>query len=287
MNVRAKLVGILSIPFLFLCQGCIVNVSGWSSGPRIWTESVTEQISVDPAGISALVVRTHNGAITFTGDSAAGGIQITATKKGGGHSLADAEAALNAVDVYAEPTVGGTTRIGWRWRELKQASWSAQVSFDVTGPSRISVDGETHNGRVRMVGVEGDVRVVTHNGRIDVESVGGKLYAETHNGGISATYAGRDVTIRSHNGEVVADLAGCQSVDARVETHNGAVDLVLGDGVSGRLDALTHNGSIRCDVPVTDSRITRQRLTGTIGTGEGNLDVSTHNGSIRLKKSAG
>lgn len=288
MNRQVKLVGLLSIPTLFLGTGCIVNVGGWGYESRVWTTPSTEQLAIDATGASSLEVRTHNGPITFSADAAtATGIQITATKKGGGSSVADAEAALAAIEVFAEPAGAGTTRIGWRWRAAKLPSWGAQVGFDITGPPRVNIEGESHNGEVRIVGVDGEVRVVTHNGPIEVNSGGGKLHAETHNGEISATYTGRDVTLLSHNGEVVADLSRCQSIDARIHTYNGAVDLLLGDGASGRLDAVTHNGNIRCDVPVTRSRITRQHINGTIGTGEGNLEVSTHNGSIRVKESAG
>ncbi len=264
--------------------GCIVV---GLSGPSVWTTAATERLQVDTASLSALEVRTHNGAITFDGQPAGSSEAfVTATKRGGGLTPADAEAALEAIDVFVEPTGAGTQRIGWRWRGVKALTWSGQVSFDIHAPGRISFDGETHNGAVKVQGVTGDVKVITHNGRVNVESRSGKLYARTHNGGIDATYAGGDVTLLTHNGKIVADFRGCSSVDGAITTHNGSVEVLLGDATSASLDCHTHNGGIKCDVPIKTGHFTRRRLTGTIGTGAGTLNVTTHNGGVHIKKAS-
>ncbi len=145
------------------------------------------------------------------------------TKKAGGLTLADAERALEAIDVYVERTGADTQRIGWKWQGPKRSAWGARVSFDIRGPARLGFDGETHNGAVEITGVSEEVRVVTHNGPVNVESSGGRLYAETHNGKIVATYAGDDLTLTTHNGRVTADLNRCGAVTGSITTHNGSV----------------------------------------------------------------
>jgi len=50
------------------------------------------------------------------------------------------------------------------------------------------------------------------------------------------------------------------------------------------VDASTHNGSINTDLPITvTGKVSKSKLTGTIGNGDGKLYLETHNGSIRLR----
>jgi len=275
-----------------LSTGCIVvGVGGWGwscCGTTVWTEPVTEQLAIDTVDLKALEVRTHNGSIAFAGQGAqAGEAYVIVTKKAGGRTMADAEAAFEALDVYVEPTSGSTQRIGWRWKGIKHSNWGASVAFDIKAPGDIRFDGKTHNGRVEIDGLAGDVRVVTHNGPMNVTSAEGKLYGKTHNGKIVATYDGDDVKLITHNGRITADLSRCAVLGGTITTHNGSVEVVVGEDSSTSLTARTHNGSIECDVPLSSGRYSKCKLTGTIGTGQGTLDVITHNGSVRIRKSAG
>ncbi len=159
------------------------------------------------------------------------------------------------------------------------------------GPIEIREAGDirvkTHNGRIKIGNANGDVHAVTHNGRIGIDSSGGKLYAETHNGRVNVAYAGGDVTLITHNGEVVADLQECTAIDGDVTTYNGSIEIVVGERTSADLQCETYNGRIKYDVPLSNTEITRRRLSGTIGAGDGRLGVTTHNGGIRVKKGAG
>ena len=47
------------------------------------------------------------------------------------------------------------------------------VDFDVQLKPNVDIDIETHNGRLHVANIEGDVRAVTHNGRINL-SAGGR-----------------------------------------------------------------------------------------------------------------
>ncbi len=289
MSTRSRLTCLIVAGLLpFSAAGCIViGGHGWW-GPTVWTESTTEKLPIDTTDLHALEVRTHNGPISFKARAAeATEASVTVTKKAGGLTQTDAEAALEAIEVYVEPAGGGTQRIGWRWKGLKHGTWRAQVGFDIKAPGNLQLDAKTHNGAITIEGVTGDVKAVTHNGRIGVDSRDGKLYARTHNGRVAATYAGDDVTLVSHNGQVVADLSRCGVLNGDITTHNGGVEVVVGEKASATLKCQTYNGSVRCAVPLSNSHASRRRLTGSIGNGEGNLDLTTHNGSIRIKKTAG
>lgn len=309
MNTRARFAGLVLVGLLPLSStGCIViGVGGWSwGGSAVWTEPVTQQIAIDTVDLKALEVRTHNGSISF--DAQPEGMTeayVTVTKKAGGRTRGDAEAAFEALDVYVEPAGSGTQRIGWRWKGIKRANWGARVSFDIKAPGEIRFEGRTHNGPVEIAGVTGGVRVETHNGRVEVDGVSGDVWLKTHNGPVVvtsaegtlcgrthngrvvATYTGDDITLVTHNGRIVADLSRCGALGGTLTTHNGGVEVVVGEATSAGLTARTHNGGITCDVPLNESRYSRRKLTGRIGAGEGTLDLTTHNGSVRIKKAAG
>jgi hypothetical protein len=289
-------------------SGCIVIGNGvtWSFGTTWWTEEVSEELEFDPVGVEALHVKTHNGAIVYSGQptgSTEG--RVIVKKKGGGTTMGDALNALKAIEVYVKRSSDDTVRIGWKWRGgVKLPAWNGHVSFEITGPGGVYLEGnthngpiqisevdvvrvETHNGRVEVAGATGDVRAVTHNGPVVVDASDGLLYAETHNGSIRAGYAGSEITLFTHNGDVIADLQDCAHLEGEITTHNGGVEIVVGEATSADLQCETYNGRIRCDAPLSNIDLTKRKLSGTIGTGEGRLDVTTHNGGIRVRKGTG
>jgi len=190
MKMRTKFFYAWSACIPLWASGCVIVGVGdgcWSGGgPSAWTEAVEER-PIDTTGLTALEVRTHNGAIDFQGQPAGGGASVTIKKKAGGVNQADAEAALAAINVFVEPAGSGKTRISWKWSVPKKARWSGDVSFAIRAPGSLHFDAETHNGAVTVAEASGDVKVVSHNGKVKVRSSKGKLHAETLNGEVDAT----------------------------------------------------------------------------------------------------
>lgn len=284
--MRARLFQTVTAIVSLATSGCLMIGGGWG-GPTVWVDS-TETLPIDSTGMESLVVRTHNGAVTFAGQAEGWtGSSVTVTRKGGGPSLIQAEEALAAIDVFVESVGGGTTKIGWRWNGPKHRNWRASVSFDIKAPGQLNFDGETHNGGIRVVGVTGDVLTVTHNGAVEVDSRGGKLEAGTHNGQVTVAYAGDEIKLITHNGGVQADLGQCSSIRGSITTHNGGVTVGMGENTSARLRCKTHNGRVSSKVPLVEAEISRTKLIGTIGHGGSDLNITTHNGGIQIKKSEG
>lgn len=268
--------------------GCIViNAGSWGHHPRAWTDQQTERLSLDAAQLQSLNAWTHNGAITFEAQPA-GSTEphVIVTKRTGGVTLDDAEKAMAALEVFAEPW-GNGTKLGYRWRGLKSRSWYAEVSFDIKAAGQLDFSAESHNGPVKAGGIQGNVNVVTHNGSVIVDSEGDRLEAESHNGPINVAFKGDHVSILTHNGEVSADLSRCATVSGDLTTHNGGVDVLVGERLSAKIDCRTHNGRIAYDVPMSAVETSGRRVVGTIGNGEGALEVETHNGSVKVKRSTG
>ncbi len=276
--VRRNILGTLLVGVALSSAGCISINGHW--GPGVWTEKSTERMAVDTTGLKRIEVNTHNGFIHFTGTS--GEAYVVVTKKTRGLTADDAARAMDALEVFVESAGEGTQRIGYRWKGIKSPTWVASVAFDIHAPSEIDLSGATHNGRVNITGLAGDLTFATHNGAITADTSGAKLTAATHNGGIQATFSGRDLNLATHNGSITADLAGCQVVRGRIETHNGGVEMTVDDSTSLELDVQTENGGIRCSVPMQEKEKSRRRLVGKIGDGGELLAIRTHNGSVHV-----
>lgn len=274
--------GLLSTTLL---SGCVVVVAtgcDWDNDPAVWTEE-TVQLQVESAGLTAMEVRSHNGAVDFAGQPAGSAATVSVRKKAGGSSADDAREAMAAIEVTSERTSSGEQKLGWKWRGTKKSRWVGVVSFSIQAPGAVRFDAETHNGEITVNGVAGDTRVVTHNGAVTVNTSAGKLDVETHNGAITATYNGASVSLETHNGEIRADLRNSGAVRGEMTTNNGAIEVLVGAGTAANVVAETDNGRVSHDAAITVESEGKTRLEGKIGAGGDRLELTTHNGSINIK----
>ena len=143
------------------------------------------------------------------------------------------------------------------------------VDFVVRVPRGVGFSPRTVNGEIEVSDLEGDVDATTVNGSIEL-STSGRAEAQTVNGSIRAR-AGR------------ADWTG----DAAFKTVNGSITVTLPPSTAAEVHAATVNGEIETDFPLqVTGRVSRRRLTGTIGGGGRSLELETVNGSIRLRMSS-
>ncbi len=178
------------------------------------------------------------------------------------------------------------------------------VSFDITLPKQTGLDlithngaviinqidgdieARTHNGAVHANGIKGSVVLTTHNGEIKCDGVLGDVKLQTHNGGIKCNGVTGKVELSTHNGgaKLVYFEDAAPAVNASLTTHNGGIEFKAPKGLSAKVEASSHNGSVHTDIPITVvGKISKNKLNGTIGSGEGKLYLKTHNGSINIK----
>ena len=95
-----------------------------------------------------------------------------------------------------------------------------------------------------------------------------------------------DLTAKSGSGNIeiaCSDLAPSE-INANVVTSYGSIDFETPPDFTGQVDLATSYGSIRTDLPITISgEISKKKLTGTIGQGNGKLYLKTSSGSIRIR----
>jgi DUF4097 and DUF4098 domain-containing protein YvlB len=251
-------------------------------GPRFWV-SAEETLTLDLGDTQTLAISTHNGSITTTAsDSNSETIVVHVKKRAGAATIGEAEACLDAIELIAERS-GTKQELGWKWSTPKRWRWQARVSFDVTSPSALGVDLSTHNGSVKVIGMEGACHATTHNGGVKVDAPASDVTVRAHNGSIDLTVDCERVFAWAHNGQVVARLNGAHNVTGQIGTHNGGVTISMNKSGAANFDCRTHNGSIRSSLNFDESSLSRRSMRGRYGDASGTLAVNTHNGSITIK----
>jgi hypothetical protein len=227
--------------------------------------------------------QTHNGYITITGADV-DECNLTATITARADTVENAQKLAEATVIKLVPS-GSKLTAQIEKPELAPDECVC-VDLDVAVPNQTSIDLNTHNGALKIENLTGQLNGTTHNGTISCKKVAGNIQLETHNGEVSCEDASGDIKLRTHNGNAKAFYSETSPpvCNLSVITHNGSISVTAPPNFSAKVEASTHNGSIDTALPMTvTGSITKGRLTGTIGKGEGNLYLETHNGSIKIK----
>ncbi|HUW20216.1 MAG TPA: M56 family metallopeptidase [Sedimentisphaerales bacterium] len=180
---------------------------------------------------------------------------------------------------------------------------SVTVDFEITLPPQANLDLRTNNGSIDIADISGDIESRTNNGSLSAVRTAGNTRLHTNNGHINVTKAAlAPGTINANNGSITCkEISG----DLQAELNNGRVKISYAKtspGVcsvsvnannadidftgplnfSAVVDAVTHTGSIRTDLPLTVKGWMGKTASGTLGKGEGKLRLETSNGSIRI-----
>jgi len=275
-----KLSLVCLLGLLIVSASCCINVCGWVMQAKY---ERTVQLSAPLESDSTFAAQTHNGSITIEGAEVTD-CNLTATITARAVTEEDAKKVAEETKVTLEPLGDKLTA------KIEKPSYmrncSVSVSFNVTVPNQTNLELSTHNGAVKIANITGGVQATTHNGGITATQVVGTTKLRTHNGSITCKDISDDTQLRTHNGSIKAyySKAAQPACDVSIVTHNGGISLTAPPKFSAAVNVSTHNGSIKTDIPITvTGKVSRGKLTGAIGTGEGKLHLETHNGSITIK----
>jgi DUF4097 and DUF4098 domain-containing protein YvlB len=244
----------------------------------------TVQLSAPLSPGSNFEAKTHNGSITINGTDTAN-CNLTATIVA--RAMTEEKARILAeeeVKVTLEPSGNGLVVKIDKPKYMRNCSVS--VNLDVTIPNQANLELNTHNGSVRITDINGQIDATTHNGKIIAEEVSDTIELLTHNGAVTCQDVSGDTKLRSHNGKIKAYYSQSAPSVCNVSmiTHNGGIELIAPADFSAAVEASTHNGSIDTNLAITViGKVSKNRLKGTIGKGEGKLYLETHNGSIDIR----
>ncbi len=263
-----------------LPAGCTFDIGSWAMQAK-YERTVRLSAPLSPG--STFAAETHNGSITTNGADVAD-CDLTATIVARAATEEEAKELAEKIEIKLEPSGNRlTVRIK---RPTRLVNKSVSVSLDATVPNQTDLGLRTHNGAVRVADITGHVNATTHNGKVTTERISGAVVLETHNGAVACTELSGDAKLKTHNGSVKAyySEAAPSANDISITTYNGGIEFTAPPGLSARIDASTHNGSINTDLPITVSgKVNKRQLAGTIGSGQGRLHLETHNGSIRIR----
>ena len=265
---------------LITLTGCCINIGSCSMRAK-YERKVQLSAPLQPG--STFEAKTHNGSITITGADVTD-CNLTATIVGRAVTEEDAKDVAEQTTVTLEPF--GDKLICKIEKPKTMINRSVSVGLNVTVPNKTSLESATHNGGVKITDITGEIDATTHNGGITATQIAGDTKLKTHNGGITCKEISGDAQLRTHNGgiKIYYSEAAKPACDVSVVTHNGGVEFTAPPNFSAKVEASTHNGSIITDLPITViGKVSKRKLTGTIGKGEGKLRLETHNGSIKIK----
>ncbi|MER7079207.1 Putative adhesin [Saccharopolyspora kobensis] len=157
---------------------------------------------------------------------------------------------------------GGLTVVGMRSVQAEISSGSVELR-DIAGP----VGVRASSGGVRVSGTDSPVDVRSNSGSIELADLGGRVEAETGSGGITGTgLRGAEIVASSGSGSIELELTGPQR--AEVSTGSGGIDLVV---PADRYRVDTDTGSGGADIQVPQDPTAAKRLT--LSSGSGSISV--------------
>lgn len=241
------------------------------------------QLSAPLAAGSTLAADTHNGSINVDGADVAE-CNLVATIVARARTEEDAKELADKTAVRLEPT--GAKLVTKTDKPRLKSNQSLTVSFDVQVPDRCNLELTSHNGAIEIAGITGTVIGKTYNGKVVASQVTGRINLHTHNGGVTCSQISGDTQLKTYNGGV--DVAYSETASpvcsVSVTTYNGNIALTAPPDFSATVEVSTHNGSIQTDLPITTTgQVSKRKLTGKIGTGQGSLHLETYNGSVRIR----
>ncbi len=95
-----------------------------------------------------------------------------------------------------------------------------------------------------------------------------------------------DLTAKSGSGniDIICSDSTPAEITANVTTSYGSIDFTTPPEFAGQVELATSYGSIRTDLPITiTGEISKKKLTGTIGQGNGKLYLKTSSGSVKIR----
>ena len=264
----------LCLCWLLTTGGCVIATAKYER---------TVQLSARLQEGSLFVAQTHNGSITVNGADA-GECNLTATITVRAITEEEAQKLAEETKVSLDPS--GNKLTAKIEKPKRRSNQSISVSLNVTVPNRTDLQLMTHNGAVEITNITGQTSGTTHNGRVSAMQVSGATNLQTHNGSVRCEEISGDAQLKTHNGGVKAYYreAAPPVCNVSIISHNGSIEFAAPPDFSAQVEASTHNGSVRTDLPIAvTGKISKDKIIGTIGAGQGKLYLETHNGSIRIR----
>ncbi len=169
----------------------------------------------------------------------------------------------------------------WNWGSMDR---SVRLEIIVPSPSRLHVN--TGDGNVTLSGVRSELRIETGDGNIVGHGLDGRLEAQTGDGNVrvEGRFDAATVSTGDGNVELTAMRGSTAGGTWRIHTGDGNVRLRIPPGLKADIDAVSGDGHINSDLPLTVAagKVGSNQLRGRVNGGGPTLTVRTGDGNISL-----
>lgn len=165
-------------------------------------------------------------------------------------------------------------------------------SVKVTGSAgNIQVSGAdgvieitTSSGNIQLSGSKSDIATLENkSGDIVVTSLSGGLNCRSASGNVIVTDSGlQTMAIEAVSGNVKVDLNAPVMGNFTIRTVHGNTEMAIPDGNDCRVALATLSGTVQSVVELQDRVDQDQRISGSLGSGNGSLDISAVSGNVSL-----
>jgi len=292
MRQRLLAVGLIfGVVALLALPGCIPTEEA--------TAERTGSFAVGEGAIDLEIV-SSNGRVSIVGIDGLTTVEVTATLRSRGETLAEATVRVAQIDV--QMTQDGN-RIILRYDASAHpfdVRRHSGVDFEVTVPALANIEATTSNGRIEVREVAGILRLDTSNARIEVADVVADLRANTSNNRIRIERFEGILELDTSNGRIeMEDVDGVVNAETsnagitfsgmlipdvahRMVTSNAQIHLAIRSDASLIIDAETSNASIVSSLPLVGDTDGREWFATLNPPAAGTLTLRTSNGQITM-----
>ncbi|MEW6321635.1 MAG: DUF4097 family beta strand repeat-containing protein [Acidobacteriota bacterium] len=221
-------------------------------------ETVERTLTLAPGG--RLRLRTFSGRVNITGVEGSQ-VVIKALRRAPRERLDDIRLEItqsgDAIEINANDR-----------RVERRKNNVVETHFDITVPSRTSLDIDTFSAPVTVRGVAGSHEVDGFSSRLRLSGVSGPLRAKTF------------------SGEIEIEATGWQNGDdLSAETFSGDVIVRLPDSARGSMSFNSFSGRFESDLPVAVTAASRRDFRGELnGGGSSAFRMKTFSGDVTIRK---
>jgi len=261
-------------------SGCIIQIGNCFRSK--YEKTVRLQAPLESG--STIVAKTSFGSITAKGADVAD-CNVVATIRVQAPTKDEAAEIADKVDIRLD--LDGRTLTVKADQPRVKKNRSIGISYQITVPTQVNIECSSSYGSINLAETTGYVKAHTSYGSIDCDRMSGQIQVDTSYGRIACRAITSDeLTVDSSYGDInveYSDLAPAE-IQANVSTSYGNIDFTVPHDFAGQVETETSFGSIRTDPPITlKGEISKKRIKGTIGQGDGKLALKTSFGSIRMR----
>jgi hypothetical protein len=251
----------LLLPWVVLVLVAACGDDDVESPDNRFSASDTFAVVVTQSSRSGLDLTGINGTIAVEGVAGATAISVYAIARVESDSQADADARISQITVSVDST--GVAVLVETQQPSNTEGRNYVVDYAITVPQSFNLFVTGVNGSVPLEGIEGFVTVDLTNGSVTLDDIVGGTTVNL----VSGRVDGR-VTIPP-SGELDVDVA------------SGIVNLGIPISTSAQFEAVTGSGTVTVvGLNLQGAVVERNRVTGTLGGGDGTVSVTAAVGDI-------